>query len=248
MTKFAQNQALRDKIVGILAAIGRERDDDEALIEVMPPYNQYVASLKYRIRLFKISLAAVITLSLILLGIQIFEKSALLERLEQKDVYLVPGLIPNILRIRANTLSDSLVYEFADWFIDNLTNINFEEATVKINTLSGYMTPELKTRFLAEMKPKVELWTGRRVDQRFAFDPIKQFERTTEGRTTRFTVETWGTVRKSMEGRDLPAYREKITLVFQTRPVSSEKTWIFEVASIERKTSQEIQDETIKTE
>jgi hypothetical protein len=177
-----------------------------------------------------------------------YEKHLLNKKLDGREVFFVPTHIPNILKLRANTLSDSLVFEFTDWFITQLGNINFDMVEEKFATLTKYMSPDLRTHFLREMRPKADLWKMRRVDQTISHEKVKRFDRKTNGRNTDFVVSTWATIRKYVDGREQPPEREHITVVFRTSPVDSEKSWLFEVVDLVRKNPQEIEDEKLLKE
>lgn len=214
-------------------------------IEDLPPYNQYVAALQGRIKLQRITHRIIFGLLVFFAGIQQYDKYILSQKLEHREVFFTPTHIPNILKLRANTLSDSLVFEFADWFVTQLGNINFSMIEEKFKTLSKYMSPNLRSKFNREMRSKIELWKVRRVDQEITHEPITKFERRTEGRDTYFTVSVWVTNRKYVDGRSQPEEKELVTLVFRTSPIDSEKSWLFEVTDIIRKTPQELEDEKL---
>jgi hypothetical protein len=241
---------LRERVGGLLKRLKTERLDvhEQKSIESLPPYNQYVAYLRSRLKFQRISYIMFCLFLVAVIGRVEYDKYLLNQKLERREVFFVPTHIPNILKLRANTLSDSLVFEFSDWFITQLGNINFDMVEEKFGTLTKYMSPELRTRFLREMRPKADLWKMRRVDQTIFHEKVKRFERKTNGRSTDFVVSTWTNIRKYVDGREQPPEREHITITFRTSPVDSEKSWLFEVVDLVRKTPQEIEDEKILNE
>lgn len=245
MESAESKEELRTRLFKLVGASKLSEEELKATKE-LPPYNQYVEILRNKIMWLRVLLFLACLIGSGLVTHQALEKRALFDQLTKKEFLLVPGTIPNVIRVRANTVSDALIFEFADWFVDNLGNINYDEAPYKVKTLAAYMSPRLKSRFVTEMRSKTDLWRDRQVDQRFSFQPVKTYERKTTDGMTSFTVQVWGTVRKSIEGRELPSYRERITVEFQTKAPTSEKIWFFEVTRIERKTAQEVDDEKVQ--
>ena len=215
----------------------------------LPQQHMCIATLLHRSYVERMAFAL---LAAILLGgasYLAWQNSRLQKELENPDAFFVPTHITDILRLRANTISDSLVYEFAESFVRDLTNLNYEDASYRLKDLGRYMHPSLKVDFMRSMEPHLSLWRSKKIDQIFSFEKISSFDRRSETFDGKerviFTVPVWGQVRKYVEGRELPPYRELVTLKLTTANVTSDRSWVFEVLEIKRQTSQEIEDEKL---
>ena len=226
--------------------------------EGLPPYPQFVASLQQRIKVQRIAMGSIIGLLIGALVYMHFEKEKALAQAAKKEFFLVPSTLPNVLRTRANILDDSQVYEFAEWFTNELANVNYDNAEARYKTLEKYMTPVLRSSFRRQSKPKLELWEARQIDQEYIFDNIDKFERKTKEITvldedgkpkkierTVYVTSVWGTVRKYIEGRESKPYKERIKLEFITGPITGDKTWLFEVTDIARDTREELEKDKL---
>lgn len=228
----------------------------EPLNTELPAFPQLVATLQYRERIQRYGFSVVIVLLLLMTAFLIIDRNKAIERANSKEFFVIPATLPNVLKVRANILSDEQVYEFAEWFTGELTNVNYEDAPARYKTLQKYMHPSLKADFKRRMKSKIELWQARQIDQSYVFGNIDKFERSTKNlksidesgkelitQRTVFKTSVWGTVRKYVEGRPVTPYREKIALEFTTGPITGDKTWLFEVTDISRITWAQLEKE-----
>lgn len=213
----------------------------------VPPYGQYVASIIYKTRVervFFIVLFSMLFCSLFYInGI----KNAALEKVDRKEYFLLPATIPNIISVRANSLSDEIVYEFAEYFAREVSNVSYDDVETRFSNLEKYLSPEFKVIFRRIYKNKIQLWRERRIDQRFTFDKIDRFERKTKKLSsnksvsvTIYSVHVWGTVRKYVDGKEMEPGSERLTIEFKTAPIVGDKSWIFEVVNFKRETQEEI--------
>ena len=193
-----------------------------------------------------------ITISGILAGIicyQSFENAGLIEQIKNKSFFLVPTNIAEITRVRPNSLDDERIYEFAEWFIDEYGNITYDHSEAKLKTLTKYMHPSMRARFMREFRSKMDLYQARKIDEVFTFEKVESYDRKSEKiahmNRTVYVVSVWGKVRKYVEGRVTVPYSELITVKFQTSHITGEKSWLFEVVDITRKTKKQLDDERI---
>ncbi len=212
----------------------------------LPPHSMVVVTLLHRLCVERLAFTAVFVC---LLAVAIWQgcvNHSLQQQLEHPDSYIVPSNITDIMRIRANSIADRLVYDFAETIVHDLANTNYEDVATRYRELSRWMHPQLKARFLREMRGNIELWRLRKIDQVFAFDKVEKFTRRTAkiygGDKSVYRVAIWGTTRKYVEGRAVEPYRECITLSFTTAAVTSDKAWVFQLLDIKRKTQQQLDD------
>lgn len=244
-----------EKKVGLCAKFAT-RGDKATNVQDLPPYGAYVASLLFRIRMQRMSFIGIAALLLLFIVYLYAEKEMMTQKAMEKEYFLLPATLPNIISVRANTISDTLVYEFAEFFTRELANINYDDALVRYKNLEKYLNPSFRASFRRAYKAKIDLWQERRIDQSFVFDHIEKFERKTKTVTfddpdgekrelqkVHFTTRVWGHVRKYVDGMESPPYRERITLEFTTAPVRGDKSWLFEITDIRRDTAEEIKQQ-----
>lgn len=213
----------------------------------LPQHQLLVATLLYRSQLERLAFAGVLLILAGFAGFLGLQNRHLQHELDHPDAYFVPTHITDILKIRANAVSDTLVFEFAESFVRDLTNLNYQDAPSRLKDLARYMHPSLRADFQRSIRPHIKLWQTKKIDQIFSFEKISGFERKSESFQGKdrviFTVPIWGEVRKYVDGRPVPSYRELITLKLATSHVTSDRSWVFEVLSLERQTAQEIEDQ-----
>jgi hypothetical protein len=181
-----------------------------------------------------------------------------MKQLDKKEAYLVPSNLSNIMRVRANALSDDQIFEFAEDYINNFTNLNYEDADVRIRYLTRYMHPSLRATFKTQMLKRIPFWKSNHVDQVFSFGNIESLKRLKEPYSyknengekvskskTFYLINVWGTVRKYVDGSLTETYQENIKMKFTTASIKNDRSWMFEVWDVDRKTLKEIEQEKI---
>lgn len=215
-----------------------------------PAHVVIMASLLHRMFIERMAFVLITAILLCVTGYAFYTNHKLAAQLENPDVILVPSNVTDILRIRANTVPDRVVYDFAESIVSDLANTNYEDVDERYQDLTRYMHPELKTRFQREAREHIELWQLRKIDQIFSYEKPANYSRTQEvihgTKKPVYTVEIWGSVRKYVEGRATQPYRERITLKFTTSAVTSDKPWVFELVDIKRETTQDIEDARLR--
>ena len=215
----------------------------------LPPAIITTAFLLKRIRDQRIYFSAITAILIGFICYQAVDNGGLKEQLKNKDYFLVPTNIAEITRVRPNSLDDERIYEFAEWFIDEYGNITYDQSEAKLKTLTKYMHPAMRSRFMREFRTKMELYQARKIDEVFTFEKVDSYERKSEKidrmSKTVYIVSVWGIVRKYVEGRVTAPYRELITVKFQTTHITGEKSWLFEVVDVTRKTKKQLEDERL---
>jgi hypothetical protein len=210
----------------------------------MEAFNLYVSSLRARINTLHL-LYGVLSASLgIICLYSFYVNSTLREELKNPVAFLVPGHIPDVIKVRANSVPDSVVFDFFDFIAAQIGNISSEQIEIQYAALERYLSPEFKARFRAAAKNAIPLWKDRRIDQLISFKPPERFDRVTENGASLFTLTTWITVQRYMDGKALKPYRERLEISFRTSAVDESKAWIFEITNIKRETEDEYQSRT----
>lgn len=227
-------------------------------LEGATPHTVLIATLKHRVYIERTLFVSAIVILSTFHGISLSETSKMAELIENKKIYLIPSYVDGPMTPRPNTLTDEQVFSFAEEYINNYTNINYDDIDVRKVYLERYMQPSLKARYKAEMVTRIPFWKKNRIDQVFSYGHIKDLKRTTEEITykdsdgndakrhkTYYEVSVWGTVRKYVDGAITDPYEERVTMKFTTTSKKITNSWIFEVVDIERKTQKEIEEEKL---
>lgn len=247
---------LKEKIAKIYF-LNQSKELEQAM-QGAAPHTVVVATLKHRLFLERCFFAFIVLGIFSFLMVEIFQNRSLMKKLYLKESYLVPSNISNIMRVRANSLSDDQIFEFAEDYINNFTNLNYDDVDIRIRYLTRYMHPTLKARFKAEMSTRIPFWKANKIDQSFTFGHVESVKRVNETFSfknekgekvektqTFFKVSIWGTLRKYVDGSLTDPYKERIFMKFTTTPIKQDTSWVFEVWEIERKTFEEIEQEKI---
>ncbi|RYZ90542.1 MAG: hypothetical protein EOP04_03640 [Proteobacteria bacterium] len=213
------------------------------------PYNLVTGTLLHRMFLERMSFFVIAGLLISLLAVQKYENADMRKMLEKPMTILVPSHIPDIIRIRANSVDNEAVFSFSRDIVTQLGNTNWETGRAQYESLTKYMHPTLRTRFKRDLREAAELWESRHIDQIFAFKMPTKFDRKNETidgtEYSVFTIEFWGTTRKYVEGRPTDPFSERVILKFTTGRVSENNWWTFELLDIRRETRAEIEDNKI---
>jgi hypothetical protein len=268
------SQAASEAKEKFLGLVQRKHDNEtiEKLKNVnLHPHDSVIASLLHRMFVERASFALVVAICLGMITVQKCENADLRQLLQKPYAFMIPSHIPDVIKVRANTIPDESVFTFAQEMASQLGNTNWEDAEDRYNDLKKYMHPVLREKFSREMRDHLKLWQTRKIDQKFTFKKPTKFDRkkervsagssavnllpaeqmnqqsadltNVEGEESMvFTVEIWGTVRKYIEGRPTDPYSERMTLKFTTNSISQDRWWLFELVDIKRESAQEIHD------
>lgn len=267
LTAITPSEGAEEKFLGLIK--WKRFQDTERRLEGanLLPHDSVVSTLLHRMFIERVSFGVIGALCLAAIVVQKFENADLRKLLEKPYAFMVPSHIPDVIKIRANTIPDESVFTFAQEIATQLGNTSWEDVDERYNDLKKYMHPLLKEKFNRDMRDHIKLWQSRHIDQKFTFKKPGKFDRKSEriagtssasgavGELTSaegedmvvFTVEIWGTVRKYVEGRPTDPYGEKMTLKFTTNSISQDRWWLFELVDIKRESAQEIQDQKLIT-
>lgn len=207
----------------------------------LPSFLSHVAIYRDRQRVTTWFMSGLTLLFISIVAMQEWRVAKLTKALSERDYLIVPGA-PEFMRIRPGFIADESVYLFAEYAANLLSTFSYNTVTAQYRTLSEFMTPELKARFLLAMERPLKMYRELRVDQVFDLEPVKKFELKNDERGAKYIVRTHGQVRKYIEGNlreTVP--NESILFTFRPRKVKPSSPWFFEIESFDRMTPEEEQ-------
>lgn len=245
-----QKKSEKRKLSFALGKARRSKEAEKLTKTAVKPHGMVIASLLHRNFVERIAFMSVILCTMLFAGYQAIQNSDLRSKLGKKPIYLVPSTISGLTRLDPTMIDKSTVYHFAEEIVHKLGNVTYEDADVRYKELTKHMHPELKSRFMREMRPIIKYWKDMKVDQHFSFEVPTEFTRKVEmhegSKKSVFRVEVWGRTKKYIEGRSTTPYRERISLAFTTKQFSADDPWAFRLIDMKRATEQQIHDERIK--
>lgn len=206
-----------------------------------PTFLSQVAVYRDRQRVSTWMMSGLTVLFIAIVSMQEWRVAKLTKALAERDYLIVPGA-PEFMRIRPGFIADESVYLFAEYAANLLSTFSYNTVSAQYRTLSEFMMPELKTRFLLAMEKPLKMYRDLRVDQVFDMLPVKKFELKNDERGPKYIVRTQGQVRKYVEGNlreTVP--NESVIFIFRPRKVKPSTPWFFEIESFERMTPEEEQ-------
>lgn len=223
----------------ILAALRRTRDASAmeappaALVSNVPPFFALEAAMATRVRTWR-AMCLVLALALggVIIGQQWLLSHELFARTNQ-EIIVVPGS-PEFFRVRPGQIPDESVFLFAEYVAENLGSFSYRSARYHFQKIMGHMTPTAKARFEALFEQQVSDWLDRRVDQTFAYEPVRQYDIVNDERGPKYVVVVKGTRVRYVEGRSFSESREVLALEFRSRGnLTPDRPFIFELENIE---------------
>ncbi len=208
----------------------------------MQPFNLFVTSLRQKIVMLHVLYGLLVSTLVVFLVFIGLKNGTLETKLESPVAYMIPGHIPDVIKVRANSVPDSVVFDFFDFLAAQVGNISSENMEVQYAAVERYLAPEFKARFRAINKTTIPLWKERRIDQFITYKPPEKFERKATDSGTEFSMSTWINVQRYMDGKALKPYRERLEISFRTSAIDETKAWIFEVTNIKRETEEEFEN------
>jgi len=216
-----------------LASFTRSRPSGASTFSDLPPFHTALAALNMRRRSWKILFFASTALCA---GVIAFQQRIIMHKLFEKgneSVVIVPGA-PEFSRVRPGQIPDESVYIFGEFVAANLGNFTWRNVRYHFGKVAQYMTPAMRGRFERDLEARSTDWIERRVDQTFAYEPVRAFALTNDatGPIYRLTIE--GTRSQYVEGRSFSEGREFLKLAFRVRGnLTADKPFVFELDSVE---------------
>ncbi len=104
------------------------------------------------------------------------------------------------------------------------------------------MTPIARGRFETSYEQRLKDWSGRKVDQTFAYEPVRRFDLTSDEHGPIYTAAVEGVRTQYVEGHVFSETRDVLVLTFRSRgDLTPEKPFIFEIESLEWMTPDQYQ-------
>lgn len=207
----------------------------------LPPLLSHVAIYRDRQRVALWLMAGLTIFFIAIFSAQEWRISKLTQALSDRDYLIVPGA-PEFMRIRPGFIADESVYLFAEYAANLLSTFSYNTVEGQYRTLSEFMTPELKTKFLMSTEKALKMYRDLRVDQVFDLEPVKKYELKKDERGPKYIVRARGQTRKYVEGNlreTVPS--ESVIFTFRPRKVKPNTPWFFEIENFERLTPEEEQ-------
>jgi hypothetical protein len=200
--------------------------------ETLYPFESMEEALLTRIRTWKGAFFAVSGVLLVVIG---FQQRSLSHKLFDKlneSVVIVPGA-PEFFRVRPGQIPDDSVFLFAEYVASNLGNFSYRNVAYHFQKITRYMHPEIKSVFERSYEEKLKDWSERKVDQTYAYEPVKGFDLLTDAKGPLYVASVEGTRTQYVEGQAFSETRD--FLVVEFRPLGNltpEKPFLFEIEKI----------------
>lgn len=226
---------IKEKIEALLHRLKRKKDlneqNNETKRESLPPFLASQVILNDRIRVFK-SLCGVFALGFVV------STGLLLTERERKEIIVVPGA-PDVMRRRAGTIPDELVFAFAENVARQLGTFSYRSVARQYRDVSELMAPEFKHRFLYSAEKQFPIFQELRVDEIFDFDPVTKFEIKNDTKGPKYHVEVRGQTKKYIEGNLRDTVSEVFVFELVTTPMRNDRPYLLEIANFRRSTPEE---------
>lgn len=230
MRHFQFVQRLARRCLGFLRSSSKRSAQTDQ--ENLPPFHMLEASLRTRARTWK---GLFFAASLVLLAVIIGQQRIIFHRLFQKmneEVIVVPGS-PEFYRVRPSQIPDVSVFLFAEFIAANLGNFSHGNIAYHFGKVAEHMHPIAKGRFEAAFAERIQDWTARKVDQSFAYEPVKRFDLVTDEHGPKYVTAVIGTRTQYVEGHEFNKTREVLVIEFRPRGhLSPENPFIFEIETV----------------
>lgn len=199
----------------------------------LPPFYAVHAALLMRLRTWKFLFF--ITL-LINMTVIVAQQRIIFHKLFQKtneEVVIVPGS-PEFFRVRPGQIPKESVFIFAEFIANNLGNFSYRNVNYHFGKVSEFMHPSIKGRFESDYANHLTDWNERKVDQNFAYDPVRTFDLVNDARGSKYVVSVTGTRVQYVEGHAFSETRDVLLMEFRPKGnLTPEKPFIFEIENIE---------------
>jgi hypothetical protein len=207
--RLVRRQASRQRTTGVDSAIM-----DRAV--ALPPFESQLAmalAQRNKWKVFCLSSVACAVVCLggmgLLLNHKLFEKMG-------SEFIVVPGAA-DYIRVRPNLIPDAAVYAFAEYVASYAGTFSHRNAKESFAIIGERMAPELKGRFLRDTDARLTEWSRRRVDQVFAYEPVRRFDVLNDSHGAKYALVVKGTRTQYADGTLLQESMENLYLVLRPR-------------------------------
>jgi hypothetical protein len=201
--------------------------------DAVPPFVSVQAALLARSRTWRnVFIATSAVLGLVIVGQQrvIFHK--LFQKMNE-EIVIVPGS-PEFFRVRPGQIPDESVFQFAEFVAANLGTFSYRSVQYQFGKIGEHMHPTARGRFDAELSEHIKDWSERKVDQTFAFEPVRQFDLVNDAKGARYVAAVEGVRTQYVEGHAFSESRNVLLLEFRAQGnLTAEKPYLFELTSLD---------------
>lgn len=199
----------------------------------LPPFHTLQAALAMRLRTWR-TLFFVTTA--VLVSVVIGQQRVIFHKLFQKmneEVIIVPGS-PEFFRVRPGQIPNESVFIFAEFVANNIGTFSYRNAKYHFGKVAEHMHPIAKGRFESDTEARMKDWSERKVDQTFAYEPVRTFDLVSDERGPKYVAAVEGTRVQYVEGHAFSETRDVLLLEFRAKGnLTPEKPFLFEIESLE---------------
>lgn len=202
-------------------------------LDRLPPFYTMEAALLTRIHTWRAVFFGVTGALLLVIFAQ---QRIIFHKLFQKmgeSVVIVPGA-PEFFRVRPGQIPDESVFLFAEYVAANLGNFSHRNVAYHFGKVTRFMHPTIRNPFEQTYEARLKDWSERKVDQSFAYDPVKHYELIKDQKGSLYLTGVEGTRVQYVEGHVFSETRD--VLVVEFRPMGDltpEKPFLFEIEKLE---------------
>lgn len=199
----------------------------------LPPFHSVHAALLMKLRTWK----NMFFITLLVCGVIIISQQRIIfHKLFQKmneEIVIVPGS-PEFFRVRPGQIPKESVFIFSEFIANNLGNFSYRNVKYHFGKVSDFMHPSIKGRFESDYENRLLDWSERKVDQSFAYEPVRTFDLVNDTRGSKYVVAVTGIRTQYVEGHSFSETHDVLLLEFRAQGnLTPEKPFLFEIENIE---------------
>jgi len=199
----------------------------------LPPFYVLNAAMAARVRTWR----GVYVLTTAVLGLVIVvQQRIIFHKLFQKmneEIVIVPGS-PEFFRVRPGQIPDQSVFMFAEYIASNLGTFSYRNIKYHFGKVTEHMSPVARGRFEALFEQRQKDWVNRKVDQSFAYEPVRRFDLSNDEHGPKYVAAVEGTRVQYVEGRAFSETHDVLLLEFRSRGnLTPDHPFIFEIENLE---------------
>ena len=199
----------------------------------LAPFTAVQAALLARLRTWK---AIFFATSGVLLLVIAAQQRVIFHKLFQKmneEIVIVPGS-PEFFRVRPGQIPDESVFQFAEFIAAQVGSFSYRSAAYQFGKAGNYMHPTARARFETGLSERLKDWADRRVDQSFAFEPVRAFDLMNDQRGAKYVAAVEGLRTQYVEGHAFSDTRNVLLLEFRAQGnLTAEKPYLFELETLD---------------
>ena len=190
--------------------------DRESRIASLPPLEAHIAVLSAQRNKWKfLCMASLAGAGLGLASLGYLLNHKMFEKMGSEFI-VVPGAA-DYVRVRPNLIPDEAVFAFAEYVASYAGTFSYRNAKNHFVIVGERMVPELKGRFLRDTDARLTEWMRRRVDQVFAYEPVRRFDVLSDKFGSKYALVVKGPRAQYADGTLIQESTENLYLVLRPR-------------------------------